>query len=105
MLRRTLHLLAFVTMLAVNLPAVYLKVLSVNHKRGEITVFLPMHNAQLKAELPPGEPEIRVRPDKFYKAEFEAGKINTVKRNVLRIDVPDQRPVRVRILRITFIER
>ena len=80
------------------------KVLSVDHKAGEITVLLPMHNAHIKAILIQDEPEVRVRLNQFYDARLESGKVDTIKRNILRINIPEQRPARFRIRRVTFLD-
>lgn len=79
------------------------KVLSVDHKAGEITVLLPMHNTHVRAVLIPDEPEVRVRLNEFYEARLEAGKIDTIKRNILRISIPEQRPVTFRVRKVTFL--
>ena len=58
-----------------------------------------------KSGLVPDEPEVRVRLNQFYDARLEAGKVDTIKRNILRINIPEQRPVRFRIRRVTFLEK
>ena len=81
------------------------KVLSVDHKAGEITMLLPMHNAHVRAILTRDEPEIRVRLNEFYDARLVAGKVDTVKRNILRISIPEQRPAFFRVDKVTFLEK
>ena len=81
------------------------KVLSVDHKAGEITMLLPMHHAHVRAILTRDEPEIRVRLHEFYEARLVAGKVDTVKRNILRISIPEQRPAFFRVDKVTFLEK
>ena len=97
-------LVAAAALLCPSLFGLSVKVLSVDHKRGEIILLLPTHHAQVFAELPPEEPEIRVRAKRFYRARIEPGTIDTVKRNVLRVDIPGRPPVRFRIRKITFLD-
>jgi len=104
MAKRLLRMLVLAGACAPCLLSLSVKVLSVDHKTGEITVLLPMHNAHLKAALVPDEPEVRVRLNQFYDARLEAGKVDTIKRNILRINIPEQRPVRFRVRRVTFLE-
>jgi hypothetical protein len=95
-------LLLAISLFANSLVALNVKVLLVDHREGRITVLLPMHNASLEAQLAPEEPEIRVRKNSFYEAEVESGMVNTRRQNWLRIKIPDQRPVRFRLRKITF---
>ena len=81
------------------------KVLSVDHKAGEITMLLPMHHAHVRAILTRDEPEIRVRLNEFYEARLVAGKVDTVKRNILRISIPEQRPAFFRVDKVTFLKK
>ncbi len=104
MAKRLLRMLVLAAACAPGLLSLSVKVLSVDHKAGEITVLLPMHNAHLRAALVPDEPEVRVRLNQFYDARLEAGKVDTIKRNILLIDIPEQRPARFRIRRVTFLE-
>ena len=104
MAKRLLRMLVLAVACAPCLLSLSVKVLAVDHKAGEITVLLPMHNARLRAVLIPDEPEVRVRPNEFYEARLEAGKVDTVRRNILRISIPEQRPVRFRVRRVTFLE-
>ncbi len=97
-------LVAATALLCPSLFGLSVKVLSVNHKSGEIVLLMPMHNARIFAQLPPEEPEIRVRAKRFYRARFEPGVVDTVKRNVLRVEIPGRSPVRFRIRRITFLD-
>ncbi len=103
MLKRVILAVA-AALLCPSLFGLSVKVLSVDHKRGEIILLLPTHHAQMVAELPPEEPEIRVRAKRFYRARIEPGAIDTVKRNVLRVEIPGRRPVRFRIRKITFLD-
>ena len=80
------------------------KVLSVDHKSGDVVLLMPMHNTRIIAQLPPDEPEIRVRAKGFYEARIEPGTVDTVKRNVLRVEIPGRRPVRFRIRKIAFLD-
>lgn len=63
MAKRLLRMLVLAGACAPCLLSLSVKVLSVDHKTGEITVLLPMHNAHLKAALVPDEPEVRVPPE------------------------------------------
>ena len=103
----TLRILAVVMLAAAlspHLSALHVKVVSVDYQAGRVTLLLPMHNARMEAVLPAEEPEIRVRLDQFYEAEVEPGKVNTVKRNFVRIKIPDEGSVRFRVRKITFLE-
>jgi hypothetical protein len=88
---------------AVRLPGLSVKVTAVNHRNGQVTLLLPMHHARIEATLLPKEPEIRLRVDGFYEAEIEAGQIDTVKRNLLKITIPGEKPVRFRLRKVTFL--
>jgi hypothetical protein len=98
-------LLALLLMLAAaaRLPGLSVKVTAVNHRNGQVTLLLPMHYVRLEAALMPEEPEIRLRVDGFYEAEIEAGQIDTVKRNRLKVLIPGEKPVYFRLLKITFL--
>jgi hypothetical protein len=85
------------------LPGLPIKVTAVNHRNGQVTLLLPIHHARVEAVLVPEEPEIRLRVDEFYDADFEAGEVDTVKRNVLRVTIPGEKPVRFRLRKITFL--
>jgi hypothetical protein len=87
----------------VHLPGLPIKIISVNHRNGQVRVLLPIHHAQIEAVLLPDEPEIRLRVNEFYDAEFEAGQIDTVKRNVLKVTIPGEKPIRLRLRKITFL--
>ena len=89
--------------MAVRLPGLPVKVTSVNHRNGRVTLLLPIHHAQIEATLLPEEPEIRLRANEFYDAEIEAGEIDTTRRNVLKITIPGEKPVRFRLRKITFL--
>ncbi len=104
MAKRILRTLVLAAACAPCLLSLNVKVLSVDHKAGEITVLLPMHNAHIRAILMQDEPEVRVRLNQFYDARLESGKVDTIKRNILRINIPEQRPVRFRVRRVTFLE-
>ena len=104
MAKRLLRTLVLAVACAPGLLSLSVKVLSVDHKAGEITVLLPMHNAHIKAILIQDEPEVRVRLHQFYDARLESGKVDTIKRNILRINIPEQRPARFRIRRVTFLD-
>ncbi len=65
-------------MLCPSLFGLSVKVLLVDHKRGEVILLMPMHNTRILAELPPEEPEIRVRAKQFYRARIEPGNVDTV---------------------------
>ena len=97
-------LMAAATMFCPSLFGLSVKVLLVDHKSGEVVLLMPMHNTRIFAQLPPEEPEIRVRAKRFYRARIERGAIDTVKRNVLRIEIPGRPPVRLRIRKITFLD-
>jgi hypothetical protein len=102
-LRITLLVLWLMLATAVVLPGLSVKVTAVNHRNGQVTLVLPMHHARIEAILLPEEPEIRLRVDGFYEAEIESGQIDTVKRNLLKIRIPGEKPVRFRLRRITFL--
>jgi hypothetical protein len=91
--------------LAAVVPArgLSVKVTAVNHRNGQVTLLLPMHHARIEATLMPEEPEIRLRIDGFYEAEIEAGQVDTVKRNLLKITIPGEKPARFRLRKITFL--
>ena len=91
-------------LLPLDLLALHVKVVSVDHKAGLITVLLPMHNTLLEASLGDDEAETRVRVSEFYEAELVSGKVDTTKRNYLRIKIPNERPVNFRLRRISFLE-
>ena len=101
---RILAVFMLAAALSPHLSALNVKVISVDYKTGRVTLLLPMHNARMEAVLPAEEPEIRVRRNEFYEAEIEPGKVNTVKRNFVRIKIPDERSVRFRVRKITFLE-
>ena len=91
--------------LSPHLLALNVKVVSVDYKTGRVT-FSTAHaqRTELEAVLPAEEPEIRVRRNEFYEAEIESGKVNTVKRNFVRIKIPSEGSVRFRVRKITFLE-
>ena len=89
---------------APSLAALHVKVIAVNHREGTITVLLPMHYATLKASLADDEPEIRVRVNEFYEAELVEGEVDTTKRNYLQVQIPDQKPAKFRLQKISFLE-
>ena len=89
---------------APSLAALHVKVIAVNHREGTITVLLPMHHATLEASLADHEPEIRVRVNEFYEAELVEGEVDTTKRNYLRVNIPDQKPAKFRLQKISFLE-
>jgi hypothetical protein len=94
-------------MLALSVPslaALHVKVIAINHREGTITVLLPMHHATLEASLADDEPEIRVRVNEFYEAELVEGEVDTTKRNYLRVNIPDQKPAKFRLQKISFLE-
>jgi hypothetical protein len=104
----TKQLLQTLVLAAACIPCLWglsVKVLSVDHKAGEITVLLPMHNAHVRPILTPDEPEIRVRLNEFYEARLIEGQVDTVKRNILRISIPEHRPVFFRVHKVTFLEK
>jgi hypothetical protein len=98
-------LLALLLMLAAANPllAVPLKVVSINHRNGRVVLLMPVHQTRIEAVLVPEEPEIRLRVNEFYDAEFESGQVDTVKRNVLTVTVPGEKPVRFHLRKITFL--
>lgn len=102
-MRITLLALAFMLAAASPLLALPLKVVSINHRDGRVVLLLPVHHTQIEAVLVPEEPEVRLRVDEFYDAEFESGQIDTVRRNVLKVSIPGERPVRFRLRKITFL--
>jgi hypothetical protein len=51
----------------------------------------------------PTEPEIRLRIGEFYEAEIEAGQIDTIKRNLLKIRIPGEKPAHFRMRKIMFL--
>jgi hypothetical protein len=89
--------------LAARLPGVPVKVISLDHRSGRISLLLPAHHTRIDAMLAPEENEIRLRVNEFYDAEFESGEIDTVKRNVLKVAIPGEKPVRFRLRRILFL--
>ena len=91
-------------MLCPSLFGLSVKVLLVDHKRGEVILLMPMYNTRILAELPSEEPEIRVRAKQFYRARIEPGNVDTVKRNILRVEIPGRPPVRLRIRKISFLD-
>ena len=99
-----MKLFALLLCLALPLPALSVKVVEVDHRNESITVRLPMHSTEIEACLMPDEPEIRVRELEYYKVQIKPGKIGTNRPSVLQIKIPDQRPVKFRILNITFLE-
>ena len=101
---RILAVFMLAAALSPHLSALNVKVVSVDYKAGRVTLLLPMHNARMEAVLPAEEPEIRVRLNQFYEAEIEPGQVNTVKRNFVRIKIPDEGSVRFRLRKITFLE-
>ena len=103
MLKITVLALWLMLAAAARLPGLSVKVTAVNHRDGQVTLLLPMHYTQIEATLAPEEPEIRLRIDGFYEAEIEAGQIDTVKRNLLKIRIPGEKPVRFRLRKITFL--
>jgi hypothetical protein len=103
LLRITLLALWLTLATAVHLPGLSVKVTAVNHRNGQVTLLLPMHHTRIEATLVPEEPEIRLRINAFYEAEIEAGQIDTVKRNLLKIRIPGERPVLFRLRTITFL--
>jgi hypothetical protein len=88
---------------AVRLPGLSVKVTAVDHRTGQVTLLLPMHRVRIEAALLPEEPEIRLLLGGFYEAEIEAGQIDTVKRNRLKVAIPGEKPVCFRLLRIAFL--
>ena len=102
-MRITLLALLLTLAAAPRLAGLPVKVTSVNHRNGQVTLLLPVHHARIEAVLVAEEPEIRLRVNEFYDAEFEAGEVDTVKRNVLRVTVPGEKPVRFRLRKITFL--
>lgn len=105
MVNRILLALALAAVLTPRLLGLNVKVVSVDHTARQITVVLPMHHAQLKASLLPEEPEVQVRENEFYEAEIESGEVNTTNRNILRIKIPDRKPVGFRLKKILFLSR
>jgi hypothetical protein len=89
---------------APSLAALHVKVIAVNHREGTITVLLPMHYAMIEASLADDEPEIRVRVNEFYEAELVEGEVDTTKRNYLQVQIPDQKPAKFRLQKISFLE-
>jgi hypothetical protein len=98
-------LLALLLTLAAAAPllALPIKVTSIHHRDGRVTLLLPIHHTRIEAVLVPEEPEIRLRANEFYEAEFESGQVDTVKRNVLKVTIPGEKPVRFHLLKITFL--
>ena len=101
---RVLAVLMLAAALPPQLSALNVKVVSVDYKAGRVTLLLPMHNARMEAVLPAEEPEIRVRRNEFYEASIEPGKVNTVKRNFVRIKIPREGSVKFWVRKITFLE-
>ena len=89
---------------APSLATLRVKVIAVNQGEGTIKVLLPMHHATMEASLPAGEPEIRVRVNEFYEAELVEGEVDTTKRNYLRVNIPNQKPAKFRLKKISFLE-
>jgi hypothetical protein len=119
MRQRSLFLIPAVLLVALiqicaSRAAPHIKVEIVDHASGSIQVLLPMHNTRVMATLlseaealeagVPYEPEIRVSAGEFYQGAIESGEVGTTKRNVLRVEIPQERPVRFRILQIIFLE-
>ena len=102
--KRIIAVLALTVTLSLNLWGLPVKVVAVDYRAREITVLLPLHNTTMEAVLIPEEPEVRVRLNEFYEAAIEPGKVNTVKRNFLRIKIPHQKPVKFRVFKISFLE-
>ena len=98
-------LLALGLTLAARLAGLPVKVTSVNHRDGQVTLLLPIHSTQIEATLLPEEPEIRLRVNEFYDAEIEAGQVDTIKRNLLKVSIPGEKPVWFRLRRITFLSK
>jgi hypothetical protein len=90
--------------LSATLSALPVKVTAIDHYNGRVTLLLPIHHSRIEAELVPEEPEVRLHVNQFYDAEFEAGEIDTVKRNVLKVTIPGERAVRLRLRKITFLQ-
>jgi hypothetical protein len=103
LLRITLLALWLTLATAVHLQGLSVKVTAVNHRNGEVTLLLPMHHTRIEAALMPTEPEIRLRIGEFYEAEIEAGQIDTIKRNLLKIRIPGEKPAHFRMRKIMFL--
>jgi hypothetical protein len=102
--KKLLALLWLLLVFAAELPALPLKIVSVDHNNGRIQVLLPIHHVMIEATLAAGEPEIRVRVKEFYEADLVAGEVDTTKRNYLLIRIPDQKPAKFRLRKISFLE-
>jgi hypothetical protein len=102
-MKRAVGLVIMMLGMALCLAGFSVKVVAVDHKRGEIRVLLPMHQVELMAEQMPQEPEIRVRVREFYEATFEPGVVGTTKPNVLRIEIPGEKPARYRLRTVKIL--
>jgi hypothetical protein len=102
--KKLLALLWLILSMPAGLPGLHVKVISVDHKEGRIQVLLPMHHVIFEASLAAQEPEIRVRVNEFYEAELVTGEVDTAKRNYLLIKIPDQKPARFRLQKVSFLE-
>ena len=95
--------------LAVSLtPAVFalnVKVETVDTKRGKVRLLLPMNSMMLEASVYPQGESVRVKTREFYWGSFVRQKRSQPRRNILRIRIPDEEPVRFRVHRILFLEK
>ena len=66
-------------------------------------LLLPMHHATIVAEKCDGQEAIVMKVGTFHRAKLVPGEIHTTERNQLEIRI-DERVVRFRILKITFLE-
>ena len=97
------RLVVLTTLLASSLFGLNLKVASVDLKKGEVKLLLPMHFTIIDAKVFAEGEQIRLEPNHFYEANIipkSGGKYN-----LLRIEIPHQKPARFFIQKIRFIVR
>ena len=92
------------SLMAPDLAALNLKILSVDHDKKVITALLPMHNALIEARLETGEDELRLLPNHFYEAALQPQGVDPRKKNLLTVKLPDKSKVRFRLQKIVFID-
>ena len=86
--------------LAAGLFGLHLKVASVDSKKGEVKLLLPMHFTMIDARVATKGERIRLEPNRFYDANIipkSGGKYN-----LLRVKIPHQKPARFFIQKISF---
>ena len=99
------RMLIMALLLAPGLLGLNLKVETVDAKRGKVRFLLPMHSARLEVTVLEAGEATRVKRHEFYEGGFLRRKPRGSLDAILRVKIPDAKPVNFRVHKIIFLEQ